>query len=1023
MSFAQASPAHFALSASIARRDTWLPDAIHCRLDTSEILGFAQTPAFISWAPLDDMRPGAFSTEMANPAWQIKRGLGSLSVPMAATPASNLSLTLAPGVPHVFRVSAKGIAQAEVSVSGFVSVYGIIETPGGPIRVPAKRLGFKHILAGRRFDHLLIVAERPSRLIRITGIPEDSIFEPKVRIGLFRRKFLNHALTLDAMFQKFKRLDASSRQQISSNPAARAAIQRALGLVKNAISAAPMPPLAGALPDPGSPEAQLLHASAQSKFNIALNSLTDLLDGPMPQRRQISNSGPQSGTSASVAETVLLHELMLVVEDLFGGTLFGRRLGLSFPGGEAGAVLVSARAIWSVTQEDISRVGALAPFIIPDRNALRTAMAVEPFDPAGQVLDLYVPDNAPGPFLPLEARVLVDTTQADDLPTAPEAVARDVPHPFNTGRDTRRAAFSAITRPGAALVLDRGQTNPLTRINPVMIKAQDLGRGRTLPERHGLIFGMTDPDPPHPPAWGLSAVHLSDREAPVADTAYRLSQGDGFGRWSSFARFVAPGPARPLPSKPTLLVDWRLSLAQDGSGTLFIEVAAPHQGLIAPGGLPIAHLDLLIPIADAPSDRDEIAIENLPLSGEGLEPIRREISLPAPPVLGMLREARVEACYRDTEDRPGPSAVARKQMPDPTPPPAPHPLPRLTALSFPDPNGVSRAEAEVSGLHSAVASLRIFTATEASLRGGLLRLNDPVISAEVDAAQAEPDLAARAAMIEAMMDDLPSDVWAPAGSVAVTSGRAQISQPVNGLPRDLVSLKITSVTGAGVESRDSVIAFFGLPVQKPLSPPLIEARMLDLTQFELLIPRPAGPVPDEIRLMRSADSDEPGRMLPSMLVMAGPTAKWPIRVVDAGETLLGPKARLRSFVQYRWRAQARLGPRFAGAAPSVWTYVGPVARAMLAPPTRPAPPTVTASPDPDVTGGVRLDFTDLAQTSLTLEIVELPASNDPILIPVTSVEMSVLLPAHATRTGLQIKLRDPLERPSDVVLIKLEASP
>lgn len=1017
MMFARATSAHVALSGSVARQDPWLADGLHCRFDASDIMGFAQTPAVFTWAPVDGTPPEAFTTQSSNIPWVFRRGSGLVTQAITAPPAPALSLEITRHAPVTFRLKDKRIASAEVTATGLLRVWGVIETPGGPVMIPALRSGPRLMLSGRIFDYLMIEAPDRSRVMRIEGTTQDGLFEDKVWHGIFRAGGVQHALTLDALFAKTSRLTDAERAALRADPLAATAAQQSVAMVQGGVVAAPMPPLGGPPPAPGSEAARLHQASGMEGINAALARLVTLIDGPTPQRAQTKTQQIQTTAGSDATGRIRpLHELMLACEDTFAAMALGRRMALSAPAGTTAPVLISARAIWRVEAADSAALGALAAGILPDRAALRAAVLAERLDPAPRLLERFLPSDMEGPFLPVEARILLNPNLPDQPPAPPEATPIDLPRAIEPDGETRKVALQVQLRPGAAVVLDRGTDADRERLNPLEVAARDLGNGTILPARHKPIFGMNDESEA---PLGRASVTLADRSAPFDATPYRLAQNDGFGRWSAFAPVTAPPLARPAPPAPVLRLGWRGGA--DGSGLLDIEVAAPHDGLLAPGGLPLAKLIVSVPLAEAPHDRFEIDIGPLPATGEGQPPIARAVPLPPADVLGETRTARVTAFYIDEADTAGAEAVAKRPIPDPTPPPAPAPLPRLKPLSFPDANGVTRAELSVSRLHPAVARLRIFAAQEASLRAGLERSGKPDLQAAARAIEAEPDMAVRASLLEAVADALPDDVWADAGAATVSNNAALVSHRVNGLPRALVALRLTSVTAAGIESLQGAIAFFALPVQKPLAPPSIEVRMRDETSFALEIPRPAGPRPDEIRILRSADSDAPAMMLPAMVIPVDDGTKWPVRAMDRGETTLGAQAKLRPFNTYRWRAQARLGPRFNGAAPGPWTAHGPAARAMLAPPERPGTPKVNVAPAPLEPDGLRIDLKELAVGETTLHIASRPPNTPTLTLPVTGPEMSVTLPADPARQAVVITLSDPLGRESDPVVIEKAA--
>lgn len=1027
MIFSRSTPAHLALSGSVARQDIWLPDAMHCRLDASETLGFSQSPTFVTWAPLEDLSPTSFITTTPIPHWRFRRGTRLFTQALDVSAASSLGLEVTSFAPVTFSLQSKAMASAQVTIkqsngtpTGQARVYGIIETPGGDIRVPARRVGSVYSLAGRRFDYLQIETTGTRIFIdQITGVLEDGLWETKIWQGIFRRGKIQHALTMDALLAKAKRLNAQERAALQADPDATAALATIATMSGNNSIAAPMPPLTGPLFPPGSDEARLHQASASDAINASLQRLASVVDAALPQREQLDQDQIQTPSGSSVTGQVRpLHELMLACEDVFVATVLGRRVALPLPDPSTGPILVSVRAIWMVPEADKANLGTLGPNVLDDRNALHDLIVTERLDPAPRVLEKYLPSNMDGPFLPVEARILLDPALPENLPERPAITPLDVAQPMNPDGRTRRVALRAKIYPGAALVIDRGTTAPIRRINPLEVKAQNLPNGTISPERYKSIFGMTDTGIA---PLGLTSVQVSDRSAPFEAVPYRIAQRDGFGRWSGFTTVIAPLLVRPTPPAPTLRLGLRRGAAPDGADLLDIEVAAPHTGLIAPGGLPIIQLDISVPIGTAPTDSFQITFNQLPATGEGLPAIARSVALPASTTIGQTRDARVTAFFTDNAGITGPDAVAKRAIPDTTLPPAPGPLPTLTPLSFPDANGVTRAELTVSGLHPSVARLRVFVAQEASLRAGLERTGQADLAATARAIAAEPDMAARAALVEAVTDQLPQDVWASAGDVIVSNQSAQISHKINGLPRDLVSLRVKTITSGDVESDGGAIAFFGLPIQKPLAPPLIEARMLDTTTFELLVPRPAGPQPDEIRLMRSADTDDPARMLPIRVISIDNTTTWPIRIEDRGETMLGPMARMRNYATYRWRAQSRLGPRFNGAEPGPWTIAGPTGRAMMAPRDRPTVPDVSFEQDPNVPGGLLVSLRGLQTASILAHVASLPQSGSSVSIPVSAPEMIVVLPPDPDRRAIRVHLSDPLGRISDTVAVETGA--
>ena len=1019
MIFARSNPAHLALSGSAARNDIWLPDAMHCRIDASDVLGFAQTPSFVTWAPLEDLTPETFTTSSPQPIWTIRRGTGLFTQVVGVSPAANINLSINRFAPIVFRLTGKAIASAEVRISqsrgsfaGQARVFGVIETPSGALRVPAPRQGAVYRLAGRRFDYLMVETPGPEvRLNSITGITEDGLWEPKVWQGIHRRDKIRHALTFDGLFSKPQRLTQAERDALRADGLANFALQGTTSLAGNASVAAPMPPRVGPLFPPGSDEARLHQAAASAAISASVARQTPLLDGPLPQRDQENTDQLQTQSGSIVTGRVKpLHELMLAAEDVFLSTILGRRIALTLPESATGPILVSARAIWKVPSNDAAALGGrLANAMVGTRADLRALVLTDRIDRAGQVLEKYLPGAMEGPFLPVEARILIDPATLDLPPLRPEATPQPVAQPVNADGDTRRVTLRATIQPGAALVLDRGATDPRTRINTLEVKGETRPDGTQVPERHKMIFGMQAPGSP---SIGTASVDLHDQSAPFEETPYRLAQRDPFGRWSGFTGLTAPEFVRPAPPAPTLRLGLRRGAGPGGTDLLDIEVAAPHRGLIAPGGLPIARLDISVPIGGANNDTFDATFGPLLATGDGLDPVRHSVALPPSGTIGQVRTARVAAHFTDTAGTPGPDAVAKRDIPDATPPPPPGPLPTLTPLSFPDANGVTRAETLVTGLDPSVARLRIFLATEASLRAGLVREG-----ADTAAILAEPDLAARAALLKALEADIPADAWAFADEIPVSGRSAQISQRINGLPRDLVCLRVLSVTANDIVSDDGPIAYFGLPQAKPLGPPSVEARMLDDQGFELLIPRPPGPRPDEIRLMRSADSDNPARMLPSVEIAVDDTTRWPIRIVDRGETTLGPTARLRSYTTYRWRAQSRLAPRFAGAAPGPWTLPGAVGRAMIAPPERPAPPKVAISSDPALPGAVVVTLGELPQGRFMAHVVSLPETSPSQPTQVTDTEMVVVLPPDSNRRAIRVHVSDPLGRSSETIAI------
>ncbi|WP_300038894.1 hypothetical protein [uncultured Roseobacter sp.] len=1023
MIFARSTPAHLALSASVASQDIWLPDAMHCRFDASETLGFSQSPTFVTWAPLDDLVPENFVTTTPLPDWRFRRGSGLFTQSLNVPPASALGLEVTSFAPVTFSLPARAMVSAQVTIRqargtfpGQARVFGIIETPGGEIRVAARRNGSVYSLAGRRFDYLLIETPGPRIAIdRITGMTEDGLWDAKIWQGIFRRDKIRHALTLDALFARSQRLSNQERNALRADPATNAALAAISALSGNASVAAPMPPLDGPLFPPGSDEARAHQATAGTAISAALQRLMTLIDAPLPQRGQLTQDQTQTASGSTATGQIRpLHELMLACEDVFLSTVLGRRIALPLPEPATGPVLVSARSIWMIPDADRSRLGTLSAHVLDDRAALRDLIATERLDPAGRVLEKFIPGAFNGRFLPVEARILIDPALPDSPPERPVVTPVDVIQPINPDGQTRSITMRATVTPGAALVADRGDVAPFRRLNPLEVKATTLPDGRVLPERYKPIFGMSDSGAA---PLGLGSVRISDRSAGFEATPYRIAQRDGFGRWSGFTGLTVPLLERPVPPAPTLRLGLRRGAGPAGADLLDVEVASPHKGLIAPGGLPITELEINVPIGVAPQDSFSITFGQLPANGDSLPPVSRSVTLPAAPGVGEIREARVTAFFTDSAGTPGPDAVAKRSIADATPPPPPGPLPALTPLSFPDANGVTRAELTVTGLHASVAHLRVFVAQEASLRAGLERSGQPDLVAAAGAIAAEADLAARAALAEAVADRLPEDIWAGAGDVAVTAAGAQISHPVNGLPRDLVCLMIRTVTAGDIESTSGQIAFFGLPVPKPLAPPALEARMLDETGFEILIPRPAGPVPDEIRLMRSADSDDAARMLPVRVILTDDTTTWPLRILDRGETTLGPTARLTPYTTWRWRAQSRAAPRFNGAAPGPWTQPGPAARARIIPPGPPPSPVVTADRDPATPGAVIVTVSDLPAGSLLLHIASLPGAPATDPLRVTAPEMKVVLPPDPDRRAIRVHLSDPLGRTSDPVAV------
>ena len=951
MIFHRAPAGRVRLSASVARDDQWLPDGLHLRFDTHPDLGFPQTPWLLSWRNPPN-RATRFDTDLEpapdNPRiWRMQRRM-----PAGSMPANRSSdrWIVRPDAPLEFMLQADDISIAEIDTRGSsITAQGLVDGPDG-LEVALEVSGTSPVLSGHRMRAVRLLARRPTDVFAVRGYAHESAWEPKL---WGNPDTLAHALSPD-LWLRHKRLDAAQARQAQSHHVFQSLARMGLTLAQGTQAKAILPMFNGEVPTGTTAQQQIL-ALAQH-VTAMQDDFRTLLDAGSAQAEQVKSLdiAQADNVPERAAQPSELARHYMAAETAAGAVMFGRRLAL--PLATPGLLPVSARAIFAVNAETFGRLNLPNEARLMSLDGLQDSLHAH----FGALMGALVPKDIDGPFVALEVRGLFDTRVIGNVPLRPLLSVRPEADPFVPRKPARRVVLQADIRSSAQLVFDRSVGFAKTRLNP------DLGNGL-----HAPIFG-TQADDIARNVGDRIPVLLRDDEAPLRSVSYQVAQSDGFGRWSVFATQPVAMPPRPLPPAPTLIARWKVN--PDGSGHIQCRVTPPHEGMMPPGATDITGLSLSLSI---PGARQQSNMQ--PLSGplpaeQSGDALTHVFSVDAPSSPGLPpREAVVTAHWLDQPIPVKVKAEVTLTLPDPSPPPPPPAQPTLTPLGQPDMSGICRAELTVSGIALGTSHLIVEAAQESSVVAALLREN-PDLETEVTDIHGLADLAERADRYKAKEQQLPDSAWAFSGEAEVKAGEALVSHRVNGLPRDLVALRLRSRTDAGVASATGPVAWFGLASSPPLAAPMLHVSGVvgDEPAFRIEVARPAGTLPDEIRIRRSAVTEDPANMIELPVISVAEDAEWPLVVVDNGQTALGRKARLPAWRPLAWSAEARAAPRFVGAPSGPWTKVGPVARATWLP--EGAPETPRLELQRATLDRIDLRIENLRQGDTAVDIVAAPAS-------------------------------------------------
>ncbi len=562
-------------------------------------------------------------------------------------------------------------------------------------------------------------------------------------------------------------------------------------------------------------------------------------------------------------------------------------------------------------------------------------------------------------------------------------------------------------------------------------------------------------DPVSEPGTGF----IADRQAKPPAIRYLVSQQDRFGRWSQWSSIVAdPGP-RPAPPRPEFQASYRqpsLADAATTGGDILVKVMVPDAEALAPGSRLIDHLRLSI-TDETLGTTNTITVAESSKRPEPDDPTTFFLNITeVGPILAPTeqRKLRLVAHWVDVAGvESHPSTPRTLTMSDPRPPAQLVVPDTLLYSARPDVTGLAWVEHRWTS-QPGQESFGVYYSDENRLKSRLESLGRTDLLDDIAAAA---DAAARATVYRSNADLFPDHLFERLRDVAVTfnSGQVGFRHPVSGSLRVLNFYKIAAeaATGARPDLTDLEMIVFGVPNADPPARPTAAVRPVESTGAEnplvaeVTIELVAGTTLGQTwRLRRS--SLEAGTVTKMPIVATGSMApvdealgRQTASYRDDGPVIIADDAVLKPWLRYSWVAEVQGAPESGSVAtgspvPGRWSRPSDPVSAILVPPDRPDPPTISAitgTPDGAGTGITDVSLEVVHPESLgggsvgsfRLRVARRPGPDQPLL-SLGEVEVfgsgphivSGLVaddPAEVVATGTtyQVELIDPIGRVSD----------
>jgi hypothetical protein len=354
-----------------------------------------------------------------------------------------------------------------------------------------------------------------------------------------------------------------------------------------------------------------------------------------------------------------------------------------------------------------------------------------------------------GPFVDLHTYAVALVGSPPDAPTAIQITATEdrgwlaAPPPPNVRRALRILADGFV--PHAVAALAATDSNGLRTLHPFP-KVGRIQIGKPLPPGLPLPLIVSRPVEGTNPGEG----RFEDRDAPASTVAYRLAQGDWFGRWSPWANRTAPVKPRTPPMKPTLEIYPHTAAALSPlpspipggniAGTIAVRIPIPRTDDLPAGGSALARLDLTetfegsaaVTVGYNLAAPVGAMVEVHPAPAHDMLVITRT----GPSLArGAAKKITYTARWIDALNLVSPvSDPAARTLTDPRPPPAPPVITELRYTARPDVEGHARVDLDFAS--TVGTRYRVFASNETILLKALE--NDGHLAAAADIRSAVP---------------------------------------------------------------------------------------------------------------------------------------------------------------------------------------------------------------------------------------------------------------------------------------------
>lgn len=553
---------------------------------------------------------------------------------------------------------------------------------------------------------------------------------------------------------------------------------------------------------------------------------------------------------------------------------------------------------------------------------------------------------------------------------------------------------------GGALAVQMRQpqnTGAWRRLNRTIDRGA--GAWRTL-----MLAGMvtrSDDAPPLLPGVAAPDTVIADSKTGPETLSLHAAQMDRFGRYSDWATTLGEAGVRPKPPRPVLIGSYRQPTISSGlhAGKITVTVPLPEDDALAPGAFPLLRADITVEVDGTPfgpvltlpvsaaisiHPNNDIPDPNAAPGPGGVQPslpipagqdrrgVRITIDGPVIPAT-QSRALRIVARWRDNALQ---SSVLSEPfaltMTDPYPP-AQIAIPDvLDYAARPDATGAAWVERDIPGASSGV-KYAVYYADENRLRDHLRETPSAANTALLNQLVAEPDPAARATALRAAQSQFPGHLFERLEGAVETSPTLRFRHALPGSLRVLSAYKVAveaEANAAGPDLSQLDTIFYGVPNSDPPARPSVTVKLVPpeggepALVAEVTVSLRAGVSPGSIARLKRTRSGVIDPLRNPVVATAPFSPADPVTGLqtavfrDIGAAQIATGARLMSFINYAWIAEAQGAEEpgsvssASGAVPGLWSEASAPATLTLIPDAAPAAPILTGTTSLLATGGL-----------------------------------------------------------------------